>query len=78
MEIFFPVHFESRSQDLPIAYHDAAQFYWGKPDAWINNLKMFAHHSFPVIIPRWRVQDIDTEDDWKRAELMFNEISESL
>ena len=78
VEMFFPEHFESRSQDLPIAYHDAAQFYWGKPDAWINNLKMFTHHSFPVIIPRWRVQDIDTEDDWKRAELMFNKISESL
>ena len=78
VEMFFPEHFESRSQDLPIAYHDAAQFYWGKPDAWINNLKLFERHSYPVMIPRWRVQDIDTEDDWKRAEILFNTINQQM
>jgi len=72
VEMFFPEHFKKRSQDLPEALHDAAQFYWGKPEAWLNNLKMFERHSCPVIIPRWRIQDIDTEDDWKRAELVFN------
>jgi N-acylneuraminate cytidylyltransferase len=71
VEMFFPEHFESRSQDLPEALHDAAQFYWGRPDAWLDNLKLFDSHSFPVIIPRWRIQDIDTEDDWKRAEQLF-------
>ena len=71
VEMFFPEHFETRSQDLPEALHDAAQFYWGKPEAWLNHLKMFDLHSFPVMIPRWRIQDIDTEDDWKRAELVF-------
>ena len=76
VEMFFPEHFESRSQDLPVALHDAAQFYWGKPDAWINNIKMFDRHSFPIIIPHWRVQDIDTDNDWKRAELMFSAISD--
>ena len=71
VEMFFPEDFEKRSQDLPVALHDATQFYWGKPDAWLNGLKMFDRHSYPVKIPRWRVQDIDTEDDLKRAELMF-------
>ena len=71
VEMFFSEYFKKRSQDLPIALHDAAQFYWGKPDAWLSSLKMFERHSYPVIIPRWRVQDIDTEDDWKRAELLF-------
>ena len=75
VEMFFPEHFETRSQDLPEALHDAAQFYWGKPEAWLNNLKMFERHSCPVMIPRWRIQDIDTEDDWKRAELVFDMIS---
>lgn len=75
VEMFFPEDFEKRSQDLPVALHDATQFYWGKPDAWLNSLKMFERHSYPVKIPRWRVQDIDTEDDWKRAELMFNTLS---
>jgi len=78
VEMFFPEHFESRSQDLPIAYHDAAQFYWGNPDAWLNNLKMFEHHSYPVLIPRWRIQDIDTYDDWKRAEFLFKMITQEV
>ena len=77
VEMFFPEDFEKRSQDLPIALHDATQFYWGKPDAWLNKLKMFERHSYPVKIPRWRVQDIDTEDDWKRAELMFDSLSKN-
>ena len=70
--MIFPECFDSRSQDLPEALHDAAQFYWGTPEAWLNNLKLLDSHSYPVIIPRWRIQDIDNEDDWKRAELLFN------
>ena len=71
LEMYFPDYFEKRSQDLPVAFHDAAQFYWGKPEAWLNNKLFFDHHTFPIKIPRWRVQDIDNEDDWKRAELLF-------
>lgn len=68
--MFFPEHFASRSQDLPVALHDAGQFYWGRPTAWLAGKRIFDRHSKPVIIPRWRVQDIDTPDDWKRAELL--------
>ena len=75
LKMFFPEYFENRSQDLPEALHDAAQFYWGKPEAWLSHLKLFDHHSCPVMIPRWRVQDIDTEDDWKRAEFLFDRIN---
>lgn len=71
IEMFYPEHFLTRSQDLPTALHDAGQFYWGRPQAWIEGRRVFDHRSFPVIIPRWRVQDIDTEEDWMRAELMF-------
>jgi len=78
VEMFFPEHFEKRSQDLPIVLHDAAQFYWGKPDAWLNNLKLFENHSCPIKIPNWRTQDIDTEDDLKRAELLFKTIVKQL
>ena len=77
VEMFFPEYFKKRSQDLPAALHDATQFYWGKPDAWLNNPIIFARHSYPVKIPSWRVHDIDTEDDWKRAELMFNAIKKN-
>jgi pseudaminic acid cytidylyltransferase len=67
-EMFFPEHFSKRSQDLPRALHDAGQFYWGRTDAWLAEKRFFEPHSSPLIIPRWRVQDIDTEDDWTRAE----------
>ena len=71
IRMFFPENFDKRSQDLPMAWHDAAQFYWGRPQAWTAGLRIFAEHSAPVFVPRWRVQDIDTPDDWARAELMF-------
>src|SRR5712691_6424178 len=71
IEMFFPEHYLTRSQDLPVALHDAAQFYWGRTSAWLEHKRVFDSHSVPVIIPRWRVQDIDTEEDWQRAELMF-------
>lgn len=70
IEMFFPEHFSTHSQDLPKALHDAGQFYWGRPSAWMENKPIFDRHSTPVVIPRWRVQDVDTPDDWKRAELM--------
>lgn len=76
VEMFFPEYFSTRSQDLPVALHDAGQFYWGLPAAWLENRRIFDKHSVPVMIPRWRVQDIDTQDDWKRAELMFNQLKE--
>lgn len=77
IEMFFPDQFSTRSQDLPVALHDAGQFYWGRPQAWLENKPIFDRHSFPLIIPRWRVQDIDTEADWRRAELMMDAISRS-
>lgn len=71
VEMIFPEYFLSRSQDLPRVFHDAGQFYWGRPDAWLNGECIFGASAKPLIIPRWRVQDIDTEEDFKRAELMF-------
>lgn len=77
IEMFFPEFFETRSQDLPAALHDAGQFCWGRPAAWLEGRRVFDRHSKPIMIPRWRVQDIDTEDDWQRAELMFHAIESS-
>jgi len=71
LEMFHPEHFQTRSQDLPRALHDAGQFYWGRPEAWLAGEALFGPRSAPLIIPRWRVQDIDTPDDWHRAEAMF-------
>ncbi len=76
LAMFFPENLEMRSQDLPEALHDAAQFYWGRPEAWLSQLEIFDQQSFPIRIPRWRVQDIDNLEDWKRAELIFQMILE--
>lgn len=69
--MFHPEHFNTRSQDLEDAYHDAGQFYWGTPDAWLEGKVIFGHRSTAVLLPRHRVQDIDTLEDWQRAEWMF-------
>lgn len=74
IEMFYPEHFATRSQDLPVALHDAGQFYWGRPPAWIEGKRIFDQRSKPVVIPRWRVQDIDTPDDWARAEIVAHVI----
>lgn len=74
VEMFFPEYFETRSQDLPVALHDAGQFYWGRPAAWLEGKCIFARRSKPIVIPRWRVQDIDTQDDWERAEILASVI----
>ncbi len=70
LEMFFKENYKTRSQDLTEAYHDAGQFYWGKASAWLQNRLIFGQNSAPIILPRYRVQDIDTEEDWLQAELM--------
>ena len=74
LSMLFPEYFSTRSQDLPVALHDAGQFYWGRSDAWTQGLRVFALHSAPICIPRWRVQDIDDMDDWIRAEMIFKQL----
>ncbi len=70
IEMFFPDRYEARSQDLPTALHDAGQFYWGRTEAWLTQQRVFQLRSCPIHVPRWRVQDIDTPDDWTRAEML--------
>lgn len=71
VSMFNPEHFNTRSQDLEEAYHDAGQFYWGRAEAWKEGRMIFASGSAPVHLPRHRVQDIDTAEDWERAQWMF-------
>lgn len=71
IDMFYPQHFNTRSQDLECAFHDAGQFYWGKASAWLEDKQLFTHDSVPVMLPRYRVQDIDTLEDWECAERLF-------
>jgi len=61
----------TRSQDLEECFHDAGQWYWGRAETWNSNKKLL-HDSIGVVIPRWRVQDIDTFEDWENAEKLFS------
>jgi len=75
-EMFTPEYYMTRSQDLEEAYQDAGQFYWTKVDQ-ISDEIMFGKDSIPIILPRHLVQDIDTLEDWQRAEIMYKVIQES-
>lgn len=72
-----PTQRETRSQDLDETYHDAGQFYWGRAEAWLAHRPILAARSAAVVLPRKRVQDIDTPEDWERAELLFRMLGDA-
>ncbi|HIC44811.1 MAG TPA: pseudaminic acid cytidylyltransferase, partial [Sulfurimonas sp.] len=74
-EMFTPEHYMTRSQDLEEAYQDAGQFYWSKVNETSDEI-IFGKDSIPVLLPRHLVQDIDTLEDWKRAEVMYKVLNE--
>ena len=67
----FPRYYNINSQNIDITYHDAGQFYWGKTISWLNKKKIFSKDSSIIEIPSYKVQDIDTMEDWKYAELKY-------
>lgn len=71
MEMYEPEHALTRSQDLEEAYHDVGQFYWGRKSAWLSETPIIGPGAAPLVIPRHLVQDIDTPEDWDRAERLF-------
>jgi pseudaminic acid cytidylyltransferase len=68
--MFTPQYYTARSQDLEEAYQDAGQFYWTNITMKSQEI-MFGKDSIPIILPRHFVQDIDTMEDWQRAEIMY-------
>lgn len=72
LRMVFPEHYATRSQDLPEVFHDAGQFSWATADAWLGPSARFNDRTSIVVLPRWRVQDIDTAEDWKRAEMIWD------
>lgn len=73
---FFPESTETRTQDLAAAYYDAGQFYWGRRQAWLSHLSIH-QTGRGLVIPQWRAVDLDTPDDWRRAELLQQVLSAS-
>jgi len=73
---FQPENISKRSQDLEPAYQDAGQFYWGTRDAWLTGKGVFSGSGIAHILPRYRVVDIDTEEDWQMAELLYQALQQ--
>ncbi|WP_226698681.1 pseudaminic acid cytidylyltransferase [Qipengyuania gaetbuli] len=73
IEMIEPANMLTRSQDLEEAWHDAGQFYWARASEWSKpGLGIFAPGAHGMTLPRYRVQDIDTEEDWVRAEFLMS------
>jgi pseudaminic acid cytidylyltransferase len=72
---FQPEHAATRTQDLEPGYFDVGQFYWGRKSAWLDGLNIHLSGT-TLVIPEWRVVDIDTTADWERAELQYAILSE--
>jgi pseudaminic acid cytidylyltransferase len=70
VEPFHPQYVNTRTQDLEPAYHDAGQFYWAAADTWRAGAAIHANGR-SIVLPEWRVVDIDTPADWERAEALF-------
>jgi pseudaminic acid cytidylyltransferase len=77
LEMGQPEFMNTRTQDLPEAFHDAAQFYWGQAQAWLKETALFTSGTVPVALPRHLVCDIDTPDDWAYAEILANALQMS-
>jgi N-acylneuraminate cytidylyltransferase len=60
--------YETRSQDLPNVYRDAAMFYFGRAEAWVEKRMIFSNRSEIVEIPEERGIDVDTLEDWDKME----------
>lgn len=66
----FSQHEQVRTQDLPHAYYDAGQFYWGKRETWLREDKIH-NHAIGFVLPKYSVVDIDDDNDWQFAEMLF-------
>jgi N-acylneuraminate cytidylyltransferase len=71
LHMIWPDYMNVRSQDLSEAYHDAGQFYWADAQKYMSEKNFFSKDAVPVVLPRHLVQDIDTDEDWQRAEAMY-------
>jgi N-acylneuraminate cytidylyltransferase len=72
----WPEHLNTRSQDLPPAFHDAGQFYFFRTADFLQEKKIFTDRTIGIEMPESEVQDIDNEEDWKIAEIKFTFLQE--
>jgi len=68
----WPENYFARSQDLTPVYHDCGQFYCMNTQSLLNQMKLFAENTLPIITSEEEVQDIDNEEDWRIAEIKYS------
>lgn len=71
VEMKYPEHLKSRTQDLEKVYHDAGQFYFVKTDVLIQEKTVWCKRTAPLILSELEVQDLDTLTDWQLAEMKY-------
>jgi pseudaminic acid cytidylyltransferase len=75
LQMLFPEEYQTRSQDLKPVFHDAGQFYFAANNTWINSSRMYTENSRLFLLPKDKVCDIDTMEDWEWAELLYQKIN---
>jgi pseudaminic acid cytidylyltransferase len=74
LQMIWPEYYSARSQDLPEAVHDAGLFYWIQTSTFRVEKKLYSSHTAGIRIPSWAAQDIDTLEDWQRAEIIYSSL----
>ena len=72
----WPEHRNTRSQDLEPFYHDVGQFYCVNVESFREQQVLVMEKTVPLILSEMEIQDIDTEEDWKLAELKYQMLKE--
>ena len=75
--MIWPEHQDARSQDLTPAYHDSGQFYFFRVERFLKTRRLFSDFTVPMVLPETEVQDIDTLEDWKMAEMKYHFLQQS-
>lgn len=75
--MYWPENMHKHSQDLQPSYHDSGQFYWFDTESFLEQKKSFLDNAVPLELPESEVQDIDTMEDWKVAEIKFKMLKDS-
>ena len=75
LRLNWPEYSNTRTQDLPVTYHDSGSFYWVKSDAFLMEKTLFTRHGTGIVLEDDEVQDIDSEADWRLAEVKYRNIN---
>ena len=76
LDMLFPENYSKRSQDLDSIYYDCGQFCCMKSCSLFDQKKFFTKHTVPLIVKRSETQDIDTEEDWNKAEIKYKKLND--